>query len=128
MTLKSIVHCINKEEEMQLLMLILKRVEIMEELIKKLAESGVRGGTILDGTGMASTLMNMEELPMFGMLRRILSDEEKESCKVMMFVLHDEQVMTTRGTIKKVIGDLNVPNTGIMFSIPITYVEGLGEQ
>ncbi len=112
---------------MQLLILILKKVEVMDELIKQLAEAGVPGGTILDGKGMAGALMNMEELPMFGMLRRILSDEEKESCKVMMFVLHDEHVMTARGTIKKVMGDLRVPNTGIMFSIPITYVEGLGE-
>jgi hypothetical protein len=112
---------------MQLLILILKKVELMDKLIKSLAESGVKGGTILQGSGMAESLMNMEDLPMFGMLRRILSDEEKESCKVMMFVLHDEQVMITRGTIKKVIGDLSIPNTGIMFSIPITYVEGLGE-
>jgi hypothetical protein len=54
-------------------------------------------------------------------------DEEKVACKVMMFVLKDERVMTTRETIKKVVGDFSVPNTGIMFSIPITYVEGLGE-
>jgi len=112
---------------MQLLILILKKVERMEKLIENLAKSGVSGGTILEGTGMAQELMNMEELPMFGMLRRILSDEEKEPCKVMMFVLRDEQVVTTRETIKKVVGDFSAPNTGIMFSIPITYVEGLGE-
>lgn len=112
---------------MQLLILILKKVELMEELIKELAEAGVKGGTILEGTGMARELANMEDLPIFGMLRRILADEDKVISKVMMFVLKDEQVMTTRTTIKKVIGDLNVPNTGIMFSIPITYVEGLGE-
>lgn len=112
---------------MQLLILILKKVEYMDELIKSLAESGVKGGTILEGTGMAESLVNMEDLPMFGVLRRILSDEDRESSQVMLFVLKDEQVMTTRNVIKKVIGDLNVPNTGIMFSVPITYVEGLGE-
>ncbi|MBH1942426.1 hypothetical protein I5677_16110 [Mobilitalea sibirica] len=112
---------------MQLLILILKKVELMEDIIKQLAESGVKGGTILEGTGMAKALINMEDLPVFGMLRRILADEDKETCKLMMFVLKDDQVMTTRGAIKKVIGDLSIPNTGIMFSIPITYVEGLGE-
>lgn len=112
---------------MQLLVLILKKVELIEKLIKELAECGVTGGTILDGSGMAKALVNMEDLPVFGVLRQLLSDEEKEVCKVMMFVLKDEQVMTTRKTIKKVIGDLKEPNTGIMFAIPITYVEGLGE-
>lgn len=112
---------------MQLLVLILKKVELMENLIKQLAEAGVKGGTILDGTGMAQELVNMEDLPMFGMLRRLLVDEEKTACKVMLFVLKDEQVAATRGTIKKVIGDFSAPNTGIMFSVPITYVEGIGE-
>ena len=112
---------------MQLLILILKKVEIQNEIMKQLAEAGIKGGTVLEGTGMAKTLSNMEDIPIAGMLRRILSDEEKEVCKVMMFILKDEQVMTTRITIKKIIGDLNAPNTGIMFSIPITYVEGLGE-
>ena len=112
---------------MQLLILILKKVELTNEIMKVLAESGVKGGTTLDGNGMANALVDMEDLPMFGMLRNLLVDDEKENCKVMMFVLQDEQVMLTRGIIKKVIGDLNEPNTGIMFSIPITNVEGFGE-
>lgn len=112
---------------MQLLILILKKVDLMDKLLKKLAECGVKGGTILNGTGMANALVNMEDLPMFGILRSILEDEDKEEIKVLMFVLKDEQVMVTRNTIKSIIGDLSTPNTGIMFSIPITYVEGLGE-
>lgn len=112
---------------MQLLVLILKKVELMDELLKQLANGGIKGATILEGTGMAEALVNMEDLPMFGVLRRILADEEKEISKVMMFVLKDEMVIPTRQIIKDVIGDLKVPNTGIMFSIPITYVEGLGE-
>lgn len=112
---------------MQLLVLILKKYEFMDELLKHLAKSGVKGATILDGTGMAEALVNMEDLPMFGVLRRLLSEEDKEVSKVMLIVLKDEQVIETRAVIKDVIGDLKEPNTGIMFSIPITYVEGLGD-
>lgn len=112
---------------MQLLILILKKIELMEPLLKKLAESGVKGGTILEGTGMAKELVNMEDLPIFGMLRMLLAEDIKANSKVMMFVLNEEGVLTARSAIKEVIGDLNVPNSGIMFSVPITYVEGLGE-
>jgi len=112
---------------MQLLVLILKKVEVMNDLIKSLAKAGVKGATILEGTGMAEALVNMEDLPIFGVLRRILADEEREVSKVMMLVLKDEQVMQIRKVINEVIGDLSVPNTGIMFTIPINYVEGLGE-
>ncbi|NLP35381.1 MAG: hypothetical protein GX359_09385 [Clostridiales bacterium] len=110
---------------MQLLVLVLKKVELMDQLIKALAENGVTGGTILNGSGMAKALVNMEDLPIFGMLRQLLSEEEeKESCKVMMFVLKNKQAIETRKVIKDVIGDLKEPNTGIMFAVPISYVEG----
>ena len=111
---------------MQLLVLIFKKVELLGSLLKELANGGVRGGTIVDGTGMAEALVNMEDLPMFGVLRNILKDEEKEISKVLFFVCSDEEMIVTRDIIKRVIGDLKAPNTGIMFSIPITYVEGIG--
>ena len=112
---------------MQLLVLIIKNNSLVEVVIKKLAKSGVRGGTILDGTGMAQELVNMEDLPIFGMLRSLLADENKATSKVMLFVLRDEQIAEIRGIIKNLIGSLDEPNTGIMFSVPINDVEGLGE-
>jgi len=112
---------------MQMLMVILKKIELVDEIMQKLAESGVKGGTIVEGTGMANALTNMEDMPIFGMLRHLIVDEEKLVSKLLIFVLKNEQVKTTRDTIKEVIGDLSEPNTGIMFSIPITDVEGFGE-
>lgn len=112
---------------MQLFILILKKIDLMGELLKRLASSGVRGGTILEGTGMAKELANMEELPIFGMLKQILADEGQGNSKVMLFVLRDDQITSTKKAVKKVIGDLNMPNTGIMFSVPVSFVEGLSE-
>ncbi len=111
---------------MQLLTLILKKEHLLDEILKRLAEEGVKGGTIIEGKGMGEELVNMEDIPMFGMLRRVLADEEKETCKVVMFVLRDEQVVEARETIKDVI-NLKEPNSGIMYVIPLTYVEGLSK-
>ncbi|MBP5159064.1 MAG: hypothetical protein ILP10_02060 [Lachnospiraceae bacterium] len=112
---------------MQLLVLILKKEKVMDEILKDLMEAGIKGGTILDGKGMAEELVNLEDLPMFGVLRRALKDEEKENCKVILFVLKDEQLVDARNVIKKNV-NLNAPNSGIMFAIPITYAKGLGED
>lgn len=112
---------------MQLLVTILKKVNVMDELIKNLARAGVKGATILDGTGMAESLMDMEDLPLFGVLRRIMSDEEREVSKVMMIALKDDMVQDVMKIIKAVVGDLNEPNTGIMFTLPIANFEGIGE-
>ncbi|MEL7648960.1 MAG: hypothetical protein AAGU76_12750 [Sedimentibacter sp.] len=108
-------------------MVILKKIDMVDEVMQKLAETGVKGGTIVEGTGMAKALVNMEDIPIFGMLRHMLVDEEKLVSKLLIFVLKEEQVNKTRETIKKVIGDFSEPNTGIMFSIPIKDVEGFGE-
>lgn len=112
---------------MKALTLILKHVEYTDEIIHKLAEEGVKGGTILDGTGMASSLINMEDLPLFGMLRHIMDTGDKDPCKVMIFVLEDEKVDEIKKIIREIIGGFNKPNTGIMFAIPITDLEGFGE-
>ena len=113
---------------MQLLVLILKRIELFDELIHALANKGITGATILDGTGMAEKLVNMEDIPMFGALRSLLAGEEKETCKVLLFAETDEQLEITKAVIKQVVGDIAAPNTGIMFAMPITYVEGLGSK
>lgn len=114
---------------MQLLILILKRVDLVDSLIHELAEHGVHGGTIIDSTGMANVLSNMDDLPMFGMLRKVINREEgtKEQCKTMLFVLKDSEVENARKIIRRVLGDLSKPNTAVMFSVPVTSVEGLGE-
>lgn len=111
---------------MNLLTVILKKAYLVNEICKELAEEGVHGGTILDGTGMASVLENMHDLPIFGMLRSILADDEDEATvKVMLFVMDDEEMDKARKVIRNVVG-LDEPNTGIMFALPVSFVEGLG--
>lgn len=112
---------------MELLLVILKKIELVDDIMQKLAESGVRGGTIIDGTGMAKSLVNMNDLPMFGMLRYIISDEEKLKSKILLFALKEERVTEVKEMIIEVIGDLSEPNTGVMFTIPIKHAEGFGE-
>lgn len=111
---------------MNLLTVILKKADMVNEICKELAEAGVHGGTILDGTGMASVLEEMDDLPIFGMLRSILADDEdKDTVKVMLFVMDDKEMEKAKKIIRATVG-LDEPNTGIMFALPVTFVEGLG--
>lgn len=111
---------------MNLLVVILKKEELVIDICKELAEEGVHGGTIIDGTGMASIIEKMDDLPIFGMLKSILADDdENEIVKVMLFVMDDEEMDRARKSIRDVVG-LDEPNTGIMFALPVSFVEGLG--
>lgn len=112
---------------MQLLVVILKKADLVPELCKELAEEGVHGGTIIDAVGMASVIEKMDDLPIFGMLRTILADDDDhETVKTMWFVMDDDEIEHARKTIRKIIGGLDEPNTGIMFGVPVSFVEGLG--
>lgn len=110
---------------MNLLIVILKREELVAEICKELAENGVHGGTIIDGVGMASVIEQMDDLPIFGMLRSILADDDHEVVKTMLFVMNEDELEKSRKIIKNVVG-LEKPNTGIMFALPVSFVDGLG--
>lgn len=111
---------------MNLLIVILKKNDLVTEVCKELAAGGVQGGTILDGTGMASIIENMDDLPIFSMLKSILADEdENETVKTMLFVMDDDEMENAKRIIRDVAG-LDKPNTGIMFAVPVSFVEGLG--
>ena len=47
---------------------------------------------------------------------------------MLMFVLEDEQVAPVRQKINEVIGDISQSGTAVMFTMPIDFAEGLGEQ
>lgn len=112
---------------MQLFIVILKKADVMDELIRQLARAGVKGATILTGTGMAEALVNMEDLPLFGMLRRIMSDKDPEDSKVMLIALDEDMIGKVKEIIKSSVGSFEGPNTGVMFSVPILSFEGIAK-
>ncbi|HEY8444480.1 MAG TPA: hypothetical protein VIL24_06785 [Clostridia bacterium] len=110
---------------MKLLILILKKIELLDEIFLRLAEAGFKGGTVVSGKGMAQTLAHLgEDVPMFGGLRHILSGKSNYESEIVFLALKDEQLQTAKKIIRDVIGDLSAPNTGIMFAIDIEEVEG----
>ena len=37
---------------MQLLFLVIKRIELVDEIMRSLAQAGIRGGTVIDSVGL----------------------------------------------------------------------------
>ncbi|WP_294490409.1 hypothetical protein [uncultured Ruminococcus sp.] len=111
---------------MQLLFLVIKRVELVDEIMHALASAGIRGGTCIDSMGMAKSISDMDNLPMIGVLRALLSGEDPDQKGKTIFVaVHEDQVQTARNAIVSVTGDLTQPNAGVLFGVPITFAEGV---
>ncbi|MBQ8965453.1 hypothetical protein [Ruminococcus sp.] len=111
---------------MQLLFLVIKRVELVDEVMHALAAAGIRGGTCIDSVGMAKSISDMDNLPMIGVLRAMLSGEDpNQKGKTIFVAVDDAQVQVARDAIVSVTGDLSKPNAGVLFGVPITFAEGI---
>lgn len=114
---------------MKLLILILKQTELISDLNEELKNIGIHHGTIIDGRSMTNGLRpwSDDSIILGGVLRRAKNFEYNEECKVLMFVLRQEQLRPAEEVIENVIGDITKPNTAVMFTVPIDFAEGLGD-
>lgn len=110
---------------MQLLVVILNKIEKLDDLLLELIDNGIRGGTIIDTMGMVRTLADEHsEIPFFGSLKNILNADRPIN-KTIFMVLPDNKVPVAKSCVRKVIPNLEDENTGIMFTIKVDTVEGL---
>ncbi len=111
---------------MELLVLILNDVSRVPKILSAFMEAGIPGTTVVECHGAMRVLRQsqVEPPPIFGALRHIIHEEYSEG-RILLTVLSDEQLATARAIIRQVVGDLSQPDTGILFAMPITSVEGL---
>lgn len=114
---------------MQLFVHITNHVDSVGPMLEKLLEAGVHGATVVDCKGMLSAIneSGVEPPPIFGSLRRFLNPEQ-ESGKMLFIVLRDEDVPVVKDIVHRVSGDLRLPNTGILFTVPIMGWEGVSHK
>lgn len=112
---------------MEFLILILKKIELIDDLILQLKEADIHHGTIVDAKSMTTALSRWSDVPMFGLFRSANNHEYNEDCKMLMFALQKEQVEKVKKVIEDVVGDMNRPKTAVMFTLPISFSEGIGE-
>ena len=107
---------------MKLLVLFLNKAEKLEEVLEGLVEVGITGATVLDSVGMGHILC--EEVPIFAGLRFMFAGAKPHN-KTVFSVIKDEKEDEVIGLLQKILGDLNRPGTGIVFTISLDRVEGL---
>lgn len=111
---------------MLLFIYITNRVATVSPILQKMAERGIHGATMVDCEGMLQTLAadSIEPPPFFGSLRKFINPDH-EPGKMLFAVLREEQIGVAKSCIHDVCGSLDRPNAGIMFTVPVTSVEGV---
>lgn len=109
---------------MQVLFLVINRLEKIDELLEAFNDAGIRGATVVNSTGMAHTLANHHEDDLtFASLRAFFVGNREDNRTIFM-VLNDEKVALARKIFNDVI-DVSQPDSGIIFGLPVSFVDGV---
>lgn len=103
---------------MKLAIIVLNKLECLDDILLKFCDAGIKGATILDSVGMAHQLEADDELKFWGSLRSLLDPSHKES-KTILVMTEDEKIQTIADILNEVTGGLSHPDTGIMCTVNI---------
>lgn len=109
---------------MRLMIFILNKTDLLNFLLEDLSKAGIKGATIVNSTEMGMVLSKQGE-SFIGNSIKALFDMNSDNNKTILAAIHEEQLDIVRQVIKDVVGDLSKPNTGILFTVPIDFVEGI---
>lgn len=109
---------------MRAIFFVLNNSELLKPLLDEFHDNNITGGTIISSNGMAREMAEASEFALFGTLRYILSEDYKNT-KTLIFVADEEKEKKIIQCIKKIVGELDKQNTGLIFALPVDYTIGL---
>lgn len=112
------------------MVLILDDTTKLRELLEAWEQAGVPGITILHSVGFqrAKGFLGRDDIPFTATLRDLLHAEEVHN-RTLFSVIGDEETLERAiQAAGRVIGDFSAPNTGILFTIPLSTALGLRKK
>jgi nitrogen regulatory protein P-II 1 len=111
---------------MKLFVLVLNKTEYLNKVLEGFLEIGIHGATVIDSTGMGQTLSSTCKGSIFGGLRHLFEDCRVHNLTIFS-VLDETKVKEARQVVNNIVGDINNPGTGIIFTLPLDFVSGLAD-
>jgi len=110
---------------------VLHDADLLADILAAWKEAGVLGITILPSTGLRRLEDNnslRDDIPLIPSVEDLLSDEETLNRTIFTIVDNDAIVDKVVEVTQDIVGDLNLPNTGILCVIPLGKVYGLNRN
>jgi len=108
---------------MKLLVFILNNEEFLEEVLEAYIEAGVTGATLLDSEGMGRFLTY--EVPLFAGFKEFMKGNKPYNKTIISVVRNKATIDRVRVLLDEIVGGLDKPGTGIMFTLPVDWAVGL---
>ena len=115
----------------ELVVLVLNDPDQTEDVLSAWLAMGVAGVTILNSKGLSQYIGQRglrDDLPLFPSLEDLLQSSEKPHRTLFVVVPDGFDVAALVAATEEITGDLDEPNTGILFTVPVTRAWGLNRR
>lgn len=115
----------------ELIILVLNDPGKTEDVLAAWLEVGVSGATILNSRGLSHQVGRTglrDDLPLFPSLEDLILGREEEHRTLFVIVSDDFDIQALVAKTEEITGALDGPNTGILFTLPVTRVWGLNRN
>ncbi len=112
----------------ELVVLVLDDPDKMEDVLAVWLAAGIAGVTILDSSGLNHQVGKRrlrDDVPLFPSLATLLRGREEHHRTLFVVVPDDFDIQALVAATEKIIGAFDEPNTGILFTLPVTRAWGL---
>ena len=114
---------------MHLLVEVLEQTEHLPALLEEFVRIGVTGTTVLDSIGMGRILLESDkDEPAIAVIKDALAKGKPSNRTIFAVIANEETLQRAIDVVRSVCGNLNEPGKGILFTLPLNFVEGLKEQ
>ena len=114
-----------------LILAVIDEIEKCPSLLDAWEDAGVRGITILESTGLGRIRKGMslrDDLPLMPSLRKLLQTREEHHRTLFTVVQGEAMIDRVIEATEKILGDLNQPDKGVLFALPVARVHGIAMQ
>ena len=113
---------------MYLLVNVLEQSEQLPTIMEQFAKIGITGSTVIDSTGMGRVLMRTRAtLPVMQQINKVTTDLESSNKTILTIIREKQRLDKAIKIVKSLCGDLDQPGKGILFTLPLDFVEGVSE-
>jgi hypothetical protein len=114
-----------------MVLFVLHDIEALNDMLSAWEEVGIKGITILPSTGLARLRQSAalrDDLPLIPSMHDLMDTQESQNRTLVTIVDSEELVDKVVNATQAIVGDLNLPNTGILAVLPVLRVHGLDRK
>lgn len=111
---------------MELLVCVINKPELLDDVLAGFIEVGVSGCTVIDSKGMGTIIAN--EVPIFSGFKNLFSGVRESSYTVFAVIQDNHTLENAIKVVKEIYDSAEDADAGILFTLPVTNASGIKPQ